>query len=230
MLCEISFSQTINVKGIVFDKDSATPMPFAYAVDKNSSNGTVANDEGKFSLSIQFGDTLAFSYLGYNMTKIFTHTLKDSVKNFSLRLKIFLRQKTVELKPLIITSHSFTKEEKEYYERRIEEYKRMSSLFTSNSYGGGLNIDALYYALSKKGKELKKLSGLYQQLLIDEIKENRISADKIRMITGNDTLNTKDFLNFCFLPDQFILSASDYDLFLSIKRCYREYLSSRRKK
>ena len=220
----IGFSQEITVRGIVFDKDSVTPMPYAYAVNKNSSLGTLTDDAGKFSLNIHLGDTLAFSYLGYSVASIFTNLLKDSVKNSVLRVKVFLKPKVTELKPVIVSSHSFSKEIKETYEEKIGEYYRgISSPLASP-------ISAMYYAWSKKGKELKKLSLLYQQLLVDEVKEHRISSEKIRSITGNDTLEVKDFLNYCYLPDQFVLSASDYDLFLAVKRYYREYMEMCRKK
>ena len=62
------------------------------------------------------------------------------------------------------------------------------------------------------------------------MKEQRISSEKIRAITGNDTLDTKDFLSSCFLPEQFVLSASDYDLFVAVKNCYRSYMEIHRKK
>ena len=84
------YSQNIFVKGTVLDKDSITPMSFAYVVNKNSSTGNLSDEAGKFAIRIKPGDTLSFSYLGYGVTKIFTHLLKDSIKNALLNLKIFL--------------------------------------------------------------------------------------------------------------------------------------------
>ena len=218
------FSQDIIIQGIVYDKDSITPMPFAYVVNKNSSVGTLSDEKGNFSIRIKMGDTLSFSYLGYSVTKLFTHTLKDSVKNASLNVKIFLKQKASELKSILIVDHSFTKERKESYEQKIDEYHRgISSPMASP-------ISAMYYAWSKKGKELQKLSVLFQQLLNDEIREHRLSPEKVRTITGNDTLEVKGFMYYCYLPDQFVVSASDYELFLAVKNCYRSYLDKRRKK
>jgi len=213
-----TFSQNMVIKGIVYDKDSITPMPFSYVVNKNSSSGTLADEAGNFSLTIHTGDTVIFSYLGYTVTKIFTHLLKDSVRNSLLTVKVFLRPKLSEFKPVIIYSHSITKEAKELYERRINEYHRgISSPLASP-------ISFLYYTFSKKGKELQKLVTLYQQMLVEETKEHRLSSSNIRAITGNDTLDVKEFLNASFLPDQFVLSASDYDLFLAVKNCYKRYM------
>ncbi len=206
-------------------------MSFAYVVNKNSSTGTLTDEAGKFSIAVKTGDTLSFSYLGYGVTKVFTHPLKDSIRNNSLRIRVFLKPKASELKPVIISDHSFTKEEKEYYKRKVDEYKRViGSPFTTSSTGAGLNIDALYYMWSKKGKELQKLSEIYRQLMIDEIKEHRLSDQKIRMLTGNDTLNVNTFKRNCYLPDQFVISASDYDLFYAVKQCYRQYMDMQRRK
>ncbi len=193
-------------------------MQYAYVINKNTTTGIVANEEGKFTLKIQPGDTLTFSYLGYFVTKVYTHTLKDSVKNAALNIKVYLKSKAKELNPVIVRPNSFSKESKEMYKRKIDEYHRgIASPLASP-------IDALYYTFSKKGKELKKLSFLYDQLLIDEIIEARLNPELVRVITGNDTLDVPTFLNYCYLPNQFVVSASDYELFYSIKKYYLNYL------
>jgi hypothetical protein len=218
------FSQEVNVKGIVFDRDSVTTMPYAYVVNKNSSVGTLSDEAGKFSIRIKLGDTLSFSYLGYSVTKLFSNSLKDSIKNSLLNIKIFIKPKINELKQVTIATHSFTKEQKEYYAKKVDEYHRgMESPLADP-------ITAMYYAWSKKGKELQKLSVLYQQLLVDEVKEHRLSDQKIRELTKNDTMNVKAFLNTCFLPDQFILNASDYELYSAVNRYYREYIEAYNRK
>ena len=199
-------------------------MQYAYVINKNASNGIVTNDKGEFTLRIHSGDTLCISYVGYFMTTLYTRLLKDSVKNSVLNVKIYLQQKTSQLSAVVITSHSFSKEQKESYQRKIDEYSRgISSPLASP-------ISALYYTFSKKGKELQKLSVLYRQLEVNERKESRLSPDRVRRITGNDTLDVNDFLNYCFLPDQFIFYASDYDLFLAVKKYYLRYVEAHRRR
>lgn len=225
-----SFAQDITVNGTVYDKDSITPMQFAYVVNKNSTNGMVADAQGKFNLKIRLGDTLSFSYVGYTVTKVFTHKLKDSVKNSTLKINVLLKPKAKELNTVTVTTYGFSKEQKESYKRKIDAYKREASTpFVMNNTGAGLNIDALYYLWSKKGKQLQKLSLLYDQLLIDEIKEVRLNPERVRSITGNDTLDVKEFLNYCFLPDQFVVSASDYELYILVVKYYQEYTARKRK-
>ncbi|MBI4947315.1 MAG: carboxypeptidase-like regulatory domain-containing protein [Bacteroidetes bacterium] len=218
-------AREIFVRGIVFDRDSVTPMAYAYVVNKNFPTGTLSDEKGKFAIHIKLGDTLSFSYLGYSVTQLFTNSLKDSVRNSSLNIRVFIKPKYNELSQVTIATHSFSKAQKEFYVRKIDEYKReMSSPFTTGPMGAGLNLDALYYAWSKKGKERQKLSVIYQQLLIDEVKEHRLSDERIRALTKNDTMDVKRFLNSCFLPDQFIVNASDYELYSVVNKYYKEYI------
>lgn len=217
-------SQEITVKGVVFDKDSITPMQFAYVVNKNITSGLVADEKGRFTIRVHVGDTLSFSYVGYFVTKVHTHLLKDSVKNSILTIQAYLKPKARELSPVIVTPRTFSKEQKEAYKRKTDEYR----MGISNPLASP--IDALYYTFSKKGKELQKLSFLYDRLLIDEIKDARLNPERVRNLTGNDTLDVPQFLNHCFLPDQFVVSASDYDLFLSVSKYYKQYMEDRKRK
>ncbi len=219
-----SNAQLITVKGIVLDKDSITLMPFAYVANKNTLLGTLTDESGKFSINIKMGDTLSFSYLGYSVTKLYTHLLKDSVKNNTVQVKIFLKQKTTELKPVIITTNEFTKEEKEFYQRKINEYYTLTEHPLQNP------ISAMYYEFSKEGKQLQKLTALYAQLLTDEIRETRLSDEKIRTLVLNDTLNVTSFFNYCNISDELVLNANDYDLYAEVNRCYKQYAEICRKK
>lgn len=211
-------AQAISVKGIVFDKDSVTPLSFAYVAAKNTRTGTLTDEDGKFSIAVKMGDTLVFSYLGYSVAKIKTHMLKDTIKNNLLQVKIFLKPKATELKPVVITTNEFTKDEKEFYQRKIDEYYTMTEHPLQNP------ISAMYYAFSKEGKQLKKLTALYEQLLTDEIREHRLSDEKVRTLVGNDTLNTSAFFNHCKISNELVLNATDYDLYAEVNKCYKQYI------
>ena len=223
LLCALpSFSQNIIVRGIIYESDSTSRMQFSYVINKNTKTGTLADANGNFLIKANIGDTLCFSSLGYYISKLHTHELKNLIKNSTLEINIYLKPKFNELNTVMITAHSFSLEQKDLFRRKIGEYDRaISSAFSSP-------ITALYYTFSKKGNELKKLSVLYDQLIIDELKEIRLSDEKIRSITGNDTLNVKVFLGTCNLPYDFIAYASDYELFTTIKKFYKQYMENQK--
>ncbi|HEY4798359.1 MAG TPA: hypothetical protein VII99_04695, partial [Bacteroidia bacterium] len=166
---------------------------------------------------VHIGDTLHLSYLGYSVTKLFTAKLKDSVRNNSIIVKIYLKPRVNELPQVLVGAHTMSKEQRELYENRIGEYQRaINSAFSSP-------ITALYYQFSKKGKEIQKLSELYQNELVQELKEKRLSAEVLRRVTGNENINVKDFLFHFPILDWYAQYASDYNLYYEVKQCYRQY-------
>jgi hypothetical protein len=211
-----------SVKGIVYETDSATPIPFVISMNKNTQNGTMTDASGHFELSAGKRDTLIFSYLGYEVSRISLLTFSDSVKNNSLRLKIVLKKKVLTLQQVIITSTEFSKEEKKYYTTKIDEYERLKSQGISSP------ITGLYYAFSKEGKSLKKLTEMYDELLYEELLEKRLSDQKLREVTKDDRLDCKAFRDYCRISGDFLTLASEYDLFEAVVKKYRDFKSGKK--
>lgn len=134
-----------------------------------------------------------------------------------MQVNIFLKPKATALRPVIITTNEFTKDEKEFYQRKIDEY------YTMTEHPLQSPVSAMYYAFSKEGKQLQKLTALYEQLLTDEIREHRLSDERIRTLVVNDTLNVSAFFNYCKISDALVLNANDYDLYAEVNMCYKEY-------
>lgn len=77
LLLGISFSlprQEILVGGKVVDMETYTPLPYATLQIYNQGTGTIADEEGKFSILIEneqhLSDSIEFSYLGYSKLTI----------------------------------------------------------------------------------------------------------------------------------------------------------------
>lgn len=77
-------SQTIKVKGIV--KDETGPVIGATVIEKGTSNGTVTDLDGNFTLTVKSGATLVVSYVGMKEVEVkasskpITITLEDDSK------------------------------------------------------------------------------------------------------------------------------------------------------
>lgn len=54
-----------SVNGIVMDSATFSPLPFVSIGLKNTSRGTTSDSKGNFEIIANYGDTLAFSFLGY---------------------------------------------------------------------------------------------------------------------------------------------------------------------
>ena len=64
------------IKGTVLEKDSNSVMPFVYIINKSNGNGTMSDNEGKFSLNSNINDTLVCSFVGYSKLYVPVSTLK----------------------------------------------------------------------------------------------------------------------------------------------------------
>src|SRR5665647_47273 len=59
------FAQNLSVNGVIVDKKTGETLIGANVVQKGTTNGTVTNLDGAFSLSLPQGSVLIISYLGY---------------------------------------------------------------------------------------------------------------------------------------------------------------------
>lgn len=198
--------------GTICESDSITTLPFAYVVNKNSGKGLLTDLAGHFKLTCKITDTILFSYTGKLPLKFCAATLVEMCNRNRGSLKIILHSKSIQLKELVIRSYSFSKEEKKYFERILNEPEP----------GISSPISALYYQFGKEGRQRQKLRTYYNAMLSDELARQRLSNDVIRKITGNDKLDYETIRRYCFMSDYFIITANEYDLFTAVKQCVKE--------
>jgi len=65
-LVTTAFAQEVTVSGKVVDKNSKEVLPGVSIVVKGTTNGTVTNFDGIYSINVNTGSTLTFSYIGYS--------------------------------------------------------------------------------------------------------------------------------------------------------------------
>lgn len=213
--CAGVFAQQLTVNGYVYEKDSTTVVPFAYVINKRNSTGVLADINGRYSITALQTDTLIISYTGKSTVKKGLLFYKDKVKDNELNLNIYLSAKVVELKEFVVRSFDFSKEEKQRFEKYIEQKHYEYSLQSP--------ITALYYQFSKEGRQLMKLKELYSNMPLEDMARNKLSNELLQRITGNPEMTYDLFQKFCHFSEGYILSTPDYDLYLAIKRCYQEY-------
>ena len=68
-----AFAQEVTVSGKVVDMDSQEPLPGVSIVVVGTTTGTITNFDGEYTLNVNSGASLMFSYIGYsNVTKQIT--------------------------------------------------------------------------------------------------------------------------------------------------------------
>lgn len=71
LLCMIqAYSQSFTISGVITDRESNEPLIGAGILVKGAGRGAITDIDGKYSLEVKRGETLVFSYVGYQSTEI----------------------------------------------------------------------------------------------------------------------------------------------------------------
>jgi iron complex outermembrane receptor protein len=78
----LSFSQGLNVKGIVTETSTGAPLPGVNVFVEGTTNGTITDFDGNYQIEVEQGEILSFSFLGF-ITE--TRTVESSTINVQLK-------------------------------------------------------------------------------------------------------------------------------------------------
>lgn len=65
IFCMSAVSAQTTVTGVVKDAADGTPLPGVSVLVKNTTRGTITDFNGNYSIQVQQGETLVFSFIGY---------------------------------------------------------------------------------------------------------------------------------------------------------------------
>ncbi|WP_439488814.1 SusC/RagA family TonB-linked outer membrane protein [Algoriphagus sp.] len=97
-------SEKVNISGIVVDEESGETLPGVNIIIKGTSTGTTTDLDGKFTLSVDEGQILVFSYVGYDQQEVQASNQTD--------LTIRLRLDDDVLGEVVVTALGIKREEK----------------------------------------------------------------------------------------------------------------------
>ncbi|WP_109832321.1 TonB-dependent receptor [Reichenbachiella versicolor] len=89
-----AFGQGNSVSGVVTDAQTGEPVPGTSVVIKGSSDGTITNYDGKYSINADEKSTLVFSFVGYTLTEV--------VVGSQTVINVKLDPSTTELEEMVI--------------------------------------------------------------------------------------------------------------------------------
>ena len=96
---QLSDSGVVQLYGVVMSADSLRPMTAASVIIDGKGRGTIANDEGIFSIVVEKGDHVRFSNIGY---KDVTITIPQNLKSREYSVIQLMVEDTVYLPATII--------------------------------------------------------------------------------------------------------------------------------
>ncbi|HCT69869.1 MAG TPA: hypothetical protein DF409_01235, partial [Bacteroidales bacterium] len=95
------FSQGVRVSGKVTDANDGQSIPGVTILVKNTSTGTITDIDGKYSLEVEPGATLVFSFVGYNTQEV--------IAGAQTTLNVVLVPSVTELEEAVIIGYGTVK-------------------------------------------------------------------------------------------------------------------------
>ena len=80
MWTTVLFAQEITVTGKVTSASDGSPIPGVSVVEKGTTNGTITNVDGNYSLTLQEGATMVFSFIGMRTVEVVADQLTINVR------------------------------------------------------------------------------------------------------------------------------------------------------
>lgn len=203
------------LKGMVVDKDSSSALPFVYIINKSNGNGTMSDNNGRFTLATNDNDTLVCSYIGYLRKQ---QPVRELVANASGEVRLVMQQSAIHLDVVNVTGFKIKPYEREYMNDIIDRSKiRTLSYFESP-------VTALYMNFSKEGRQIKKLAKIFEDAMIEEQVQKKLSPATLARLTGDDHIDYEAFRKYCFyVNNYYIVSHDGVELYSRVMDCYRRW-------
>ncbi|HET6243717.1 MAG: hypothetical protein H0V01_08345 [Bacteroidetes bacterium] len=210
-------NQKIHVSGIVKDANSGYALANLMIINKTSSTGFFCGSDGRFSHYFLKNDSLIFSVVNY---KTITLCFRDSLLSNTYEITVQMQGLIIDLNQVdIFPEKSFSEIQKQIDELGVDYHYKVQGINAISS-----PITFLYERFSRFEQQKKIAAELYNEdnkkELLKDLFKKYIKADII-------DLNEKDFeafIFFCNLPQEFIQNASQYELTITIKTKYAQFL------
>src|ERR1700748_3499208 len=175
------FSQTKTVDGIIFDKDTKDRVAAVSIHNLNNGKIVYPNLKGEFKVEAQPGDRLVFNKQDY-----YPDTVK--VLDYSA-LAVYLPRTGIKLQEVTIRDSALSPDKKfnalkQSYPQLYGSSANPDALSFSPGSGAGIGIDAIYNAISKKGREAEHLRQTIERDYQQETIDYRFNRTYVGMITG----------------------------------------------
>lgn len=237
-LASTSFAQEkINVRGKIYDKEAKEPVPYVHVVNHEDKKGTFSNLNGQFSLTAEVGDTLIFSAIGYaKYSLIITKQLKE------VYLEIQLDSKAMELSPVKVFAYRDLESLKKAIVDMDVPAKKDDGIslnlppvivqpqmqqdgISTIGVGTSFPVEAIIngLGLNKDYNEKVKLQKLLDKEQRKNLAEMKYNPEIVKEWTGLEGDELIAFMDFCKLPEDFIVKATDYELAVAVHQCLDEY-------
>jgi hypothetical protein len=213
-------AQTIQVDGRI-KSPQGTPITGSqvYIVNKTNGRFTIADAFGRFSIQLEKNEDLFVSCSGFQREVI---SFKDSVMKLNYQVVLKLSPLAYTLKPVYIPR------------RPVEDIrKEMQTLGVVKSPAAKLinpienPISFLYYVFSKRERQKREIMELENQ-----DRTRKLLKELLRLYVEEGLFFLPDqqfdaYLDRCPIQENFLKTATDYELVALLKGCYLQFEEGR---
>lgn len=211
----------ITVRGTVYDRADSLAAPSAIILNKRTSTGQTSAPGSYFTITGLKTDTFLVTAGGYEVRRI---CFKDSALKEIYTIRIGLQVKTTTLSPVAIYP---VKELDQLQKERAaigKEQTRQTLGVTDAVYSP---ITYMYERFSREGKSREAVA-----IMENDDKKREILKDLFRTYIRAGVIEMEEtefdaFISYLNIPEEFLRSASDYDLAVLIRHKYLQYRSAR---
>lgn len=229
-----SAQQKWEIQGTVFDYFNKSRVE-AVSVYSRSGSTAITDSMGRYSITVKTGDSIWFSYLNKSTIKFSVDTIA-SVTAFDIGLHIdarYLPEVRVKNRNYREDSIQNRKDYAKYFNFKkpgIGLSSNPPSTYTPGSLTVGLDLTEFINMF--RFKRTKRLEALQKRLLEDEQDKyitHRFTKRFVRQLTGLDSANLDEFMNY-FRPDyDIMLGMNDMELGYYIELCHKQYLELKKR-
>lgn len=210
-----AIAQQVTVRGQVIHAED--PTFNLLIVNKNTAKGVFGAKDGSFVIQADKNDTLLIGALGYKTRKI---SLADSASKDEYNIRIYLSKIQIDLKEVQV----FPKRELDSIQKDIQTLgfdERDYMLTGINALNSPLTY--LYYQISRKERMRRRA---YE--IINEDRKRSLLRELLVQYVDHDIIDLQqeefeDFVDFINLPDQVLISMTQYDFVIYTKKQFREF-------
>ncbi len=209
--------------GKIVNSQTFTSLSGVYV--ENTTKHTLAESDtsGIFTISVDYGDTLLFSSIGYHWKKYVV--VDGNHQTFLLDEQIYDLSKVVKHAPLdyesfkyAILSMKFPKDSLHVnlvYEKYIPIKEYTPGQIGVASIDGA--ITGLYNSFNKHAKNQLRAVELLEQKHIILIANKKFTKELVLDVTRLPKEYLNEFIAFCAFTDEFIANASEYQIILALQ-------------
>ncbi|MDQ3111417.1 MAG: hypothetical protein M3R17_16140 [Bacteroidota bacterium] len=211
----------ITVRGNVFDKNDSLAAPSAIILNKRTSTGQTSSPGTYFSITGLKTDTFLITSGGYEVRRI---CFRDSVLKETYTIRVGLQMKTGSLNAVVIYP---VKDLSEIQKERAAIGKAQTRQTVGVTDAVSSPITYLYERFSREGKSREAVA-----ILENNDNKREILKELFRTYARAGVIVMEEeefdaFINYLNIPEDFLRTASDYDLAVFIRHKYLAYRSAR---